>query len=342
MRIYRDIIKSAWHILWRYAWLWPFGIFAALLGNGGEFGSIVSTINRLSQEGDFLTSLRHALLNNNLISFGQGLEQSLAAAPAQIITTLFLLVVAILGILWLIIGSQAALIKASSDINDSLPVTFSKSVVEGNKHFWPILSLNILSRFVIWLLLAVSVLPFLISYLARGGAVEFDSLIMISFLIFIPLALIISFIIKYAVIAAVLENLSWWPALIKAVTLFFRNWLVSLEMAAILFILNLAVSIIIYGLIANSLLSAPIFFALRGINLATVLKFLPQLLLLLAVGAWFSTFQYASWTILYRRLTGGPIMPKLIRLGDDIPVYLEKWFKKNPPSLPKPKKTSGK
>ncbi|OHA56293.1 MAG: hypothetical protein A2588_02735 [Candidatus Veblenbacteria bacterium RIFOXYD1_FULL_43_11] len=342
MRIYRDIIKSAWHILWHYAWLWPFGLFAAFLGNGGEYGSVVSAVDKVSQQGDLLAGIRQAILNHRLIDFFQGIKQAIDSAPAQIITTLFLMLVVVLGVIWIIIVSQAALIKASSNINENTPVTFNNAAIEGNQHFWPILLLNILSRFVIWLLLAVTILPFLISYLARGGGAEFDSYIIISFLIFVPLAVIISFIIKYAVIAVVLEKQSWWPALVKAINLFFRNWLVSLEMAAILFVINYILSIVVYSLIANSLLSAPLVFALRGINLATVLKFLPQILLLMAVGAWFGTFQYAAWTILYRRLVSGQIMPKLIRLSDDIPNYLENWFRRNPASLPKPKKSSTK
>lgn len=337
MSIYRDIIKSAWHTLWHYAWLWPFGLFAALLGNGGEYGSVISAVDRISQQGSILTGIREAILAHQLPSLWQGLQQSFTQAPGSIAATLFLMVVALLMIIWLIIVSQASLIKSAADINDGTPVTFSSAAVEGNRYFWPIFILNLIARFAIWLLLAVSVLPFLISYLARGGSAEFDSLIIISFLIFVPLAIIISFIIKYAVIAVVLDKQSWWPALGKAINLFFRNWLVSLEMAAILFGINLILSAVIYSLIANSLLSAPLVIALRGINLATVLRFAPQILLLFAVGALFSTFQYAAWTILYRRLTQGKVLAKLIRATDEIPTYVENWFKTTPPSLPKPK-----
>lgn len=339
MRIYRDIIKSSWHILWHYAWLWPFGLFAALAGNGGEYGSVISAIDRISSQGDLLTGIRESILSHRLTLIWQGVQQSFAQAPVSIITTLFLILVALLMIAWLVIVSQAALIKSTSNIEDGMPTSFSGAAEEGNRHFWPIFLLNLLSRFTVWLLLAVSILPFFISYLVKGNGASFDSLIMISFLVFVPLAIIISFIIKYAVIAVVLDKQSWWGSLVKAVNLFFRNWLVSLEMAAILFAINLLISLIIYSLIANSLLSAPLTIALRGINLATILRYTPQVLVLITSGALFSTFQYVAWTILYRKLSQGIVVPKLLRAADDIPTYLENWFKRTPPSLPKPKKT---
>lgn len=342
MRIYRDIIKSAWYMLWHYAWLWPFGLLAALAGNGGEYGSIVSAVDRISQQGNLLAGIRAAVMSDKITALSQGISQSLNIAPASIVATLFLLVVAVLLMIWLVIVAQAALIKSASDLDAGQTVGFTSSAIEANKKFWPIFLLNLLARFVTWLLLAIAVLPFLISYLARGGSAEFDSLIIISFLIFVPLALIISFIIKYAVIAVVIDKKDWWQALEHAVNLFFRNWLTSLEMAAILFGVNILISAVVYSLIANSLLTAPLAIALKGLNLATVLRFIPQLLLLIAVGAWFSTFQYAAWTILYRRLNQIQIIPKLIRVADDIPNYIENWFKTTPKSLPKPRKAQKK
>ncbi len=339
MRIYRDIIKQAWHILWRYAWLWPFGLFAVLLGNDGEYGALISAVDHVSRQGDYLVGIRETLISEKLNFTWTQVQQSLAVAPAPILTSIFLIIVCLLILLWLIIISQAALIKSVSEIDDGQSPRFTQKAIEGNFHFWPILLLNFLTRFTIWLLLAVSVLPFFISYLARGGRTEFDSLIIISYLIFVPLAIIISFIIKYAVITVVLENQDWWPSLKYAINLFFRNWLTSLEMAGILFIINFVVSLVIFSLVAKSLITAPVVFALRGINFATIIMYLPQILLVLAAGAWFNTFQYSAWTILYKKLKQGQVVPKLVRAADDIPNYLEKWFSHNPKSLPKPSKT---
>jgi hypothetical protein len=340
MRIYRDIIKNAWHVLWRYAWLWPFGLMAAIAGNGGEYGSIISAVDRLSSEGDFIAGLRTALVDNKFNLAWQNFEQALIRTPESFMATLFLLVVAVMIIVWLVIVSQAALIKAVGKLDSGEPASFSEVAIAGNHHFWPILMLNIIVRCAIWLLLAVAILPFLISYLMRAGSAEFDSLIIISFLIFIPLSVLISFIIKYAAIAVVLDKKSWWGGLEQAVGLFFRNWLVSLEMATIIFAVNIMLSVLIYSLVASSLVTIPVYLAFQGVTLATILRFVPQLLLLIVAGAWFSTFQYAAWTILYRRLTQGQVIPKLERLTQDIPAYLENWFSKTPPSLPKPKRSS--
>jgi hypothetical protein len=41
MSLYRSILKRAWEISWKFKYLWFFGLFAALLGNGGEFEIIL-------------------------------------------------------------------------------------------------------------------------------------------------------------------------------------------------------------------------------------------------------------------------------------------------------------
>ena len=44
MPFYRTILKQAWSLTWRHKYLWWFGIFAALLGNGGEFEILFNNV----------------------------------------------------------------------------------------------------------------------------------------------------------------------------------------------------------------------------------------------------------------------------------------------------------
>ena len=327
MRIYRDIIRSAWHVLWRYPWLWPFGLLAAAAGNGGEFSSLISKVDTIANQASLLTGLRQAVLSHRFEQNLTDLGYSLSQRPLATAGSFVLLGVVALLIIWLVIVSQAALIHGSGSLAAGQPTTFTKSAEAGNRHFWPILFLNVLARFATYLVMAVAVLPFLISFLAQPNAASsLDSLIIISFLIFVPLAIIISFILKYAAISVVLEDSRWWVALSRAVNLFFRNWLVSIEMAGVLFTANLVLSMAVFALTANTLLGLPFSYYLTNFSAVTFLRYLPALLLVIAAGAWFSTFSYAAWTILFKRLRMGEVSPKLLRLAGDVPEYLSRFM----------------
>ena len=52
MFLYRNILSQAWKITWRSKYLWFFGLFAALLGNGGELEIVFRGF-----DGDFKDSL---------------------------------------------------------------------------------------------------------------------------------------------------------------------------------------------------------------------------------------------------------------------------------------------
>lgn len=327
MQIYRDIIRSAWRILWRYPWMWPFGLLAAAAGNGGEFGILVSKVDTIAQEASFLTGLRQAIVSHRFEQSLADLGYSLSQKPLVTFSTFLLMGLVALIVVWLIIVSQAAIIGASGNLVANKEYSFTKAAAAGNRHFWPILLLNVLARLATYIIMAVAVLPFIISFLAQPNASSsLDSLVLISFIIFVPIAIIISFILKFAAISVVMENAPWWEALSRAVNLFFRNWLISLEMAGIIFAVNLVMSVAVFMLTANTLLGLPFSYYLTNFSFITFLRYLPAMLLILAAGTWFSTFTYTAWTVLFLRLRSGQLVPKLIRLTDEVPEYMGRWL----------------
>jgi hypothetical protein len=57
---YRPILKKAWHIAWRFKYLWFFGLFAALLGTGGMYNVNLS-VDEASNQGNWLMGLKSFL-----------------------------------------------------------------------------------------------------------------------------------------------------------------------------------------------------------------------------------------------------------------------------------------
>jgi len=338
MRIYREILKQAWHILWSHPWLWLFGLLAAVAGNGGEYNSLLAAADRISNQANFLGVLKSFVAAGGMGQTWAAVADGFARAPLMFVWGIFLLAVVTLLIVWLVVVAQAALIKAAGTIDGNEPISLTQAATGGVKYFWPILWLNIVAKFFTYLLLAVAFLPFLISFLARPEVASwsFDSLILISFLVSVPLWLIVSFVLKYAAIYVVLEKQTWWHALERALNLFFRNWLVSLEMAGLLFLVNIVISLIVYIFIPTDF---GLQLSLLGSNWNTLalIRVLQPALITVAAASWYATFSYLTWTILFRRLTAGPLVPKLVRLATDIPNYLDRWMTPTtsvPPSKP--------
>lgn len=341
MRIYRDILQEAWRVLWHAPWLWVFGLVAALIGGSGEYGSIVNSIDRIAQQGAFLESLRGAIITHELQTFGQNMMGMITQQPGVVLGTILGLLLLTILIIWVVIVSQAALIQSVAKIETFTPTSFTNAASEGAKKFWPLFWINIVAKLFTALVMAVALLPFLISFLAQGDdSHSFSALIITSFLIFVPLALLIAFILKYAAIAVVLDDLSWWKALNHAINLFFRNWLVSIEMAGLMFLVSFVLSVVVFSLIPSTF-GIELAVLANKFTIINLLRVLPTAIILLLAGAWYSTFQYAAWTILYRRFSASQIVPKLLRVANDIPEYLETWMNRTQ-LLAAPKKSQDK
>ena len=325
MRIYRDVLKQSWNILWHYAWLWPFGLLAALSGVGAEYNSLIVAADRLNNQADFLGVLKSFTAAGGLSQAWQSFFNSFASAPMFFVWGLVLLLVIALLVVWLVIVAQAALIHAVGAIDKKQTTSFVRAAEAGVHNFWPIFWLNLLTKFVIYIILSVAFLPFLISFLIQSTATwNFDSLIIISFLISVPLAIVVSFILKYAAIYIVLEKQSWWRALENGINLFCRNWLVSLEMASLMFGLSFALSMLVYFFIPAEFI-LQLSFLWQEFDTLTFIRVVRSALVLIVTGSLYATFQYIAWVILFRLLNTGQVVAKLNRLTDDIPNYIHGW-----------------
>jgi hypothetical protein len=330
MRIYRDVLKQSWSILWHYAWLWPFGLLAALSGVGAEYNSLIAAADRINNQADFLGVLKSFTAAGGLSQAWQSFLNSFTATPLLFVWGLVLLLIIALLIVWLVVVAQATLIHAVGAIDKKQSTSFSQAAEAGVHSFWPIFWLNLLTKFVIYIILSVAFLPFLISFLAQQTASwNFDSLIVISFLVSVPLSIVVSFILKYAAIYIVLEKQSWWRALANAVNLFGRNWLVSLEMAGLMFVISFALSMLVYFLIPAEFI-LQLSFLWQQFDSLTMIRVIRSALVLVITGSLYATFQYIAWVILFRFINTGQAVAKLNRLTDDIPNYIHTWV--SPPA----------
>jgi hypothetical protein len=320
---YRNILKQAWKNTWQHKYLWFFGLFAALLGNTGELEVIWRSLSNNFDQGIFAGLQSFA--STGIFSFGiiANIGRLFVTDPFSIfmvlIVLLFLLIISIF-LIWLSVTSQAVLVNNTANILNDKKHSFSDGVAAGVKKFWPVLGLNLVLRAAIYIILVLISLP-IISSLASGSLNQGGLLFLISFIIFIPLAIILSFIVKYSIAYVVLKGRGFTEALSAGWRLFLDNWLVSIEMALILFAINFLVGFILLWLAL--ILAVPFLFIAAilskiaiFVNFWSIFLFIlvPVFILIILAGAILSTFQIVAWTNLFIELIGQGAVSKIVRV----------------------------
>jgi len=330
MSLYRNILSQACKITWRYKYLWFFGLFAALLGNGGEYEILIRSLNGDYSQ-SFFPSLRRiaetgVFSSNTLSNIGQLILEDTLSMLLLIIIGLVILV--LFGFLvWLVIVSQAALVNNSANIitgGKSRASDIQNGVISGMKNFWPVFGLNILIKIIIFLALVLLGLPIILTT-GRADAITVNFVYLIAFLIFIPLSIALSFMIKYAIAYVVIRGSGFIESIKQGWQLFARNWIISIEMAFVLFFINLLVGLAI--VLTILILAVPFLFlalvfyylaSVAGFWIVAILALIIFLAIIVLAGAALATFQTASWTGLFIELVGKGGASKIMRVMSKI------------------------
>lgn len=323
--LYRQILKKAWYIARKFRVLWLLGIFAAFLGNGSEYQVLFQQVGKVQSQADTVK-----VWAENLNSLMPKLDFAankviLASLTLAIGLAIFLL------FLWLAISSLGGLIKGAALANNDEKASFGSLIKAGSAHFWPLLGLNIVAKAIVYGILILILTPLMVVTFAQSSLSANLFIILLTFLIFLPITIIVALVTKYASAFVILNGEKFRSAFKNGWRLFSANWLVSLEMALIIFVINLAVGLIF--VLLSLLLFSPFFFfgvvyTINAPSLFNVLMYISLTLLLLAslaIGAVLSAFQITSWTLLYLKLSSGTkVYSKLVRMVATWPAMFKK------------------
>lgn len=318
---YRHILRDAWNVTRKNKVLWIFGFFVSFLGAGGVYELLVQGTGKLGLNQDFGSYL----VLSALVPTGPEILTTLGNLGAANSIVLVLFGIAALGVLavavWIIVSSQGAIIHGIRDAHKRKKLRFSKLFAAGSEVFGRLFIMNLLSRFAI----AASfylILSLMLLLLAKGTL--FASLLYLAaFLVLMPLTLIIGFITIYAAAYITLNRMKLVDAVETALFLFRKYWLISLEIAVILFAINIAVSLgvgLLFSFLAVMFLPLIIGASLVGANvglwIALGLAGIVGVALLVLVGAGLITYQYSVWTLLFMKLhvRGHRGISKLVRM----------------------------
>ncbi|NLZ74335.1 hypothetical protein GX917_00260 [Candidatus Falkowbacteria bacterium] len=318
---YRSILKQAWAIVWKHKYLWIFGLFASLAAAGGtmEYQFLTDSLSQGIIDSSYLNLVNILTLGNFFKLFSLGIanlfsQNIIFILNAITLLLLFLLLISLL--VWLAITCQAALVdnvkKISTSKKKNITFSFRDGLTQGAKHFWPVLGLNILTKALVFLAFFIVSLPLL--FLVGSNSYVFVIIYTILFTIFIPVAVSCSLVVKYAISYCILENYSLVKSIKSAWELFKKNWLISLEVALILFLISF-----LAGFIALAILFI-LFFPLFWVGLSFSITWLSIIILILglifviAFGSMMTSFQITAWTNLYLQLKKNKLLAKLERI----------------------------
>ncbi|MFH1456999.1 MAG: hypothetical protein ABIF17_02690 [Patescibacteria group bacterium] len=321
MSIYRAVFRNALKITWQFKYLWFFGIFAALVGNVGEFNLALDNFPRISANGSFLEILRSTYQQGWLGNSWYNFKELIGSFHLFGSIIVLILIAFVLFLVWLSIVCQGGLFSTAYKIFKKKKASFTESFAVGKENFWSVLWLNVLFKIFIVILWVIFGLPLILLYLSRGAQGIQALFVLVSFIVLLPITIVFSFIIKYAILYVVTGKTKIKEAIVKAWNLFIKNWLVSLEVAIIIFALSIVFVVAVFLVI--TLVFLPFSFLIdvtSGANMAGlaysifIIAIAVLVLLILWMGAMWSVFVHTAWAILFARISEGQVIAKLVRM----------------------------
>jgi hypothetical protein len=329
MRIYRDILKESFILTLKNKYFWFFGLFASLVGisseyefffrglNGDTGGTIFYQYKRFVSTGVFNPGVFNNIIN---------LFKTDAVAMMVIILLGLIILALTIFILWLSVASQVAIVNNSAKNILGKKASFKDGIVAGTKNFWSVLSLNIIIKMIMSIAFLIIGIPFFFDVISFNVIIS-NLLYIVLFIIFVPIGVVTSFIVKYAIAYIVIKEEKLLDSLKLGWKLFQKNWLVSIEMAFILFFVSLLAVLTIA--LATLILSIPLLFTAFLFNylfssfgfwIIFILGILVLIFVFMIGGAIISSFQIISWTKFFIDLSGRGVTSKISRI-------VERWGK---------------
>lgn len=327
---YRQLLKRSWHISWKNKWLWLFGFFATFVGGGTFYDTVVRSFTNMSEGRSIFYTLREYSNMGlfSVFSWTKIVELWSTDSAALLLSLFTLLILFLLAVLFIILAiiSQAGLISGIVGIDQGKKVNFKSTLSTGIQKFWPVLAINIVMKVILFGLILF--LAYLISLIAVKAGIVNYIIYVISLVILLLLGIIVYFLTLYSTAFIVLRDKKIFESIKYAWYIFKNNVLLNLEVGLILFIIQILVGLatILLGLfILSPFILIYLLTIMLGINyglglLGAIIVVL-LIIVLALIGSWFTTFQIATWSILFEELALKKGKSKLLRV-------LGKVFKK--------------
>ncbi|PJE75738.1 hypothetical protein COV04_03170 [Candidatus Uhrbacteria bacterium CG10_big_fil_rev_8_21_14_0_10_48_11] len=319
--VYRTVLQQALKLTKERKALWFWGLFAALLGDAGEY-RFLSTAFTSAVSGAEPPSL--LTFTAPPLSVLSGLWQATTTDPFSVFILLLLSAFGaglVAFFVWLITVSVIGLIRGAAARNwksQGLVAELNETVRESKKPFGAVLVTYFFGRTLLWLIVGLvtlfGTLVFVDFYLGLA-------LFIVAFVVLVPVLFFVSFVVRFAIMAEVLKGKGIIESVEMAIHLVRKNWMVATELALLLVLINfiagLLLLVFIYVGVLPFLVTASVFWQSNIAGWAVLLATLSVVGFLATVfvfGALLSTFQWAAWTVLFVYLQQrSRALPKIVR-----------------------------
>ncbi|MDD2807682.1 MAG: hypothetical protein PHW95_04150 [Patescibacteria group bacterium] len=298
MLTYLQIFKQALKVASEKPMLLFFGFFVVLFGGSTEIGFLLSTYGFSGEQ--MITSFVNGLAEGGFFSIAglKGLAAILSTNPLRFVeifgVTLMIIVFIILAVVLMVI-SQSALVSLSVESSRGRQVRWGEGIGIGLIKFWPVLGFNLILRLATSAMLAVISIMALLSFRGIGLAIT------LTFYALTVIIMLISFFVKYSICGVVTKHWKFGEALANGWKLFRANWLATIEIAVILFVVYLLISLYLFFILALLLLFSIKFFA--GFIFGVYLIIGLVLALFMVVQMYLAVFYWATWALVFEVIT---------------------------------------
>jgi len=330
---YRSVLTEAFRVSWRRKSLWFFGMFAALLMSGSEVWSIAELFSRITKIGAFSFEWGDAIVGGSerLGSLLRTPVSTIISDPIVVVGgALFLIMIIIVVLAIVCQGSLVSALIGKTVRNGEIGAYWDS----GKKIFWKVAVVNAVTKLGSAVATLVIGVPLLSSAQSASVTWAHVALSIAAFLLFIPLILIFSLAGKF-----ILVHIAAHPAaplhqsIRDALRLLLPRWLIVLEFIIIMFLVSLLALLFVRILSAVLMLPFLVGIAISysfgipvGVTVFYVGWIVSTLVLILITTAYFSTVEYAAWTLLYHKISSEPVLAKLERISRTI----MRWINHHP------------
>lgn len=317
--LYRQALAHSWRLAIKHTWLWPLGLFAALLGQMGMVDLLFKASAGISE----YPRIPAWLFIPDMVR--TGFDAFRAALPPEGWTWLILLLVILLAlfatIVFVAVVSQGALVDmaARSVKKRKRFPDVAASWHVGVSHFWRIFFINILKKIVLG---ATAV------FILWAGASMVDPATMtvsyvfyILFFLALLIGMVLSFLLVYAVGYVVVEEYPLFKSICAAWKLFLEHPLVSLEVGFLILFANVAVMLIaLFGTLLLFLPAMILFFvtvftgSIVPFGIGLFMGFLFATFFIIFLGSVFAVFTTSTWTYLFMHMHKKGIASRFLHL----------------------------
>lgn len=319
---YRDALQASWKLAWHHKNLWPFGLFAMLLGQFGLvelFTKIYSVFFAASHQVAWETT-RSLMTHETLLELGR-LFHGGAEHWIWVVWLGILLAGIAFGLLFVASVTQGALVYAGvkfSKFRLNYPDE-TKAWHVGVRHVWRIIGLNFLRKILLWLSVLWAAIASYQLAMAPTGFTHF--IFWLAFSAALAVGMVTSILLMYAVGYVVVEEYQLGKSIKAAWHLFLHHPLVSIEVAVVTLFLNIGLMIFalfsvlyifflpnILGRYLVLLLQAPLIGKMIGVG-----SYALFLAVMMAASAVFTVFIITVWSFLFSKMHSGNFVSRLVR-----------------------------